>query len=469
MGSGGVGSVSARAPLPPAHDFLSQLAQENHIVQFYESEEFLADVAAHFIGVGLAAAEPTVVVATRSHQAAFALRLEARGFDLPRLTESGRLVLLDAHETLASLLVDGEIDAARFASIVGGTLDEVSGRACHARMRAYGEMVDLLWAEGNSKAALRLEELWNELGTEHSFSLLCAYDMAHFSDGADGPALERVCGAHTHVVPTESYSQLADPEARLREVTQLQQRGRALENEVVERKRVEEQLRHLLRQRDDFLAIAGHELKTPLTAAQLMMESLLRLSHNGVPDCLPQRLGRAAQSLDRLGKVIEGVLDVTRLTTGCIELAVEDVDLVALTHEVVDSVTPALQQTRCTVTVSGDAEVRGRWDRQRLGQIVAELVSNAAKYSGALPIEVRLERGAERARVVVRDCGVGIAAADQARIFERFERAAVSVQAWGLGLGLWIARQAVEAHGGSIRVESELGAGSSFIVELPYG
>jgi signal transduction histidine kinase len=460
---------SGSVPRHVAHDFLSQPAQQNHIVQFYEDEAFLADVVAHFVGVGLAAAEPTIVIATASHRAAFVAELEKKGFDVTRLLASGSFVMLDAHETLAKFIVDGKPEWTLFRQVIGSALTALCHGSVHARARAYGEMVDVLWAEGNSEAAIELEELWNQLAKDYSFSLLCAYDMARFPSGPDGAGLARVCGTHSHVIPAEGYSRVADGDTRMREVAHLQQRARALEVEIGERKKVEQQLRDSLRQRDDFLAIAGHELKTPLTAAQLMMESLLRLTRIGVPAVVQERLTKATHSLERLGKLVDGFLDVTRLTTGRMALQIDDdVDLAAVVREVVELASPMLANAQCTVRVEGDHEVRGNWDRFRIEQIVMNLMSNAAKYSSGQPIEVRVERGPARARLVVRDRGGGIAREDQRRIFERFERASDSGATWGLGLGLWIARQAAESHGGTIAVESAVGEGATFTVELPY-
>jgi signal transduction histidine kinase len=113
--------------------------------------------------------------------------------------------------------------------------------------------------------------------------------------------------------------------------------------------------------------------------------------------------------------------------------------------------------------------VIGRWDRLRIEQVVENLLSNALKYGGAQPISVIVERNGEEARLTVRDRGIGIDAADQQRIFDRFERAVASQRAGGFGLGLWITKQIVDAHGGSIRVESTPGSGSAFLVELPLG
>jgi signal transduction histidine kinase len=119
------------------------------------------------------------------------------------------------------------------------------------------------------------------------------------------------------------------------------------------------------------------------------------------------------------------------------------------------------------VRLLADVAAAGHWDRLRLEQVISNLLSNAAKYGAGHPVEVAVEADGERARLREKDGGIGIAPEDQARIFERFERASGVGHIHGLGLGLWITRQIVEAHGGSIRVESAVGQGSTFVVELP--
>ncbi|HEV2641801.1 MAG TPA: MEDS domain-containing protein, partial [Candidatus Elarobacter sp.] len=132
------------------------------MVQFYEDEPFLAGAVAEFLGAGLAAAQPLLVVATRSHRKAFAKELTTRGFDVTRAEHSGQLTWLDAHDTLAAFMDGASPDAVRFRSVIGGAMM----RARHGRddtvVRAFGEMVNLLWADGNTDGAVRLEQLWND-------------------------------------------------------------------------------------------------------------------------------------------------------------------------------------------------------------------------------------------------------------------------------------------------------------------
>jgi signal transduction histidine kinase len=468
MAGMGVGGAVARRAPHVARELLAGPVQHSHIVQFYADGAFLADVVAQFVAPGLEAGGAAVVVMRAAHRDAVIERLRARSCDVDAHVRTGALALFDAAETLDRICVDGVLDRDRFRSVAAVVLDAAERAAGGARLRVYGEMVDVLCAAGRPEVALALERLWNELAAERDFTLLCGYDLARFGGETDAARLAHVCDEHTHVIPTEGYAELTDPDARLREVVQLQQRALALESEIAERKQIEAALRQSLRLRDDFLAVAGHELRTPLTAAQLMLESLSRGRRVALPVLAHERLHQVARSLARLGKLIDGLVDVARFAAGRAQLSRGELELGALVRGVVDEQMGTLQAAGCSVDIAADGEVRGRWDRGRLEQVVANLVSNAGKYSSGKPIAIRVERGAERARLVVRDQGVGIAPADQRRIFERFERAAVRPEVWGLGLGLWIAREVVEAHGGTISVESEVGRGSTFTVELPY-
>jgi signal transduction histidine kinase len=217
----------------------------SHVAQFYVEDDFLLDATSQFIGSALGAGDPAVVVATKAHLDGFARRLKSRGLDVAAATAQGRYVPLDAAETLSSLLLDGWPDAARFAEVIGGALAGAS-TACttqNPRIAVFGEMVALLWAEGKSEAAIHLEHLWNDLGKTHSFSLRCGYPMKEFNRSEHSESFLRICEAHSGVIPGESYAARLSQEKRLRNITRLQQRAQALENEVEERKRVEQALR----------------------------------------------------------------------------------------------------------------------------------------------------------------------------------------------------------------------------------
>ncbi|HEX8538104.1 MAG TPA: ATP-binding protein [Cystobacter sp.] len=442
--------------------------EDGHVVQFYEDSAFLFDVVARFVDAGFQAGEPAVLIATEVHRAGFEQQLKAKGVDVERAYDDGRLVILDARATLARFMVGGMPDWSRFHRVVGEVLDKSHRGAGGARVRAYGEMVDLLWQDRNPRAALLLEDHWNELGKAHPFSLLCAYKMGSFRSREDAQGFHAVCSAHSRVIPTERYSQAESPDARLREVSALQQRAQVLESEIEHRKRIEQELLEALRLRDDFLSVAGHELRTPLTILQLHVHSLLGMAKERRDELLKEKLEKARRQTDRLTALTDELLDVARLSTGQLTIRQEECDLSALVRDVLDRCTEAVVRSECQLQVDVDAHVRGFWDCSRLEQVVTNLLSNALKYGAGKPVEVRVTADKGRARLIVRDNGIGIPLKDQVRIFGRFERAVSSRNYSGLGLGLWICRQVVEAHGGVIRVESEPGNGATFIVELSY-
>jgi signal transduction histidine kinase len=468
-------STTAAAPtgvaehLAAAHGgptLLDRPPGSSHIVQFYDGDDFLAGVVTRFLAAGLEGGEPAVVVATPEHRQLFRAGLERRGFDVDGALASGRLTMLDAQETLARFMVDGMPDAACFRAEVGAVVaDLCAGPA--ATCRAYGEMVDVLWRQGRHGAAIRLEELWNELGRAHTFSLLCAYRMGNFAGAADGRPLAAVCGTHSHVIPMEGYSAIDGEDARLREVASLQQRARALESEIEQRRQVEQALRRALAQRDEFLAVAGHELRTPLTAIRLQVDSLRAVTRNSGDSRVRERLGKTADNINRLSRLIDQLLDVSTISAGRFELNLEDIDLVGLVGDVVERMTDQLARYRCPVRVEAAGPVVGHWDPHRIQQVIANLLSNGVKYGPGKAIEVTVSADDRRARLVVRDHGIGISPEDQARIFERFERAVPIANYGGFGLGLWLVKQIVDAHGGTISLESELRAGATFTVELP--
>ncbi|WP_437765987.1 AAA family ATPase [Sorangium sp. So ce281] len=227
-----------------------------------------------------------------------------------------------------------------------------------------------------------------------------------------------------------------------------------------------------IERRDEFLLVASHELKTPLTSLKMQAHLLARLLPRlQRAEVAPERIDAAIQLLNRqiarLAHLVNELLDVTRLNAGQLTLARALVDLAALAREVVERMRQQLTDARCRTQLDLDEPVMGHWDPSRMEQVLINLLSNAIKYGAGGLIHVIVRREGARAVLVVRDHGIGIAEADQARIFERFERA-VSVRNFGgLGLGLYIVRWIVTSHGGTIRVESRPGAGAAFIVELP--
>jgi PAS domain S-box-containing protein len=241
--------------------------------------------------------------------------------------------------------------------------------------------------------------------------------------------------------------------------------------DIDDHKRAEEELQRAVVHRDDFLSVASHELRTPLTSLKLEVANLERLAqrNQGVVPAprLAEKLGKIEGQAERLHRLINALLDVSRIASDRLELEIEEVDLSQLAQEVVSRFQDEATRAGCTLAVFASAPVVGQWDRSRLEQVITNMVTNALKYGSGKPVEVIVEPVGSQARLAVRDQGVGIAPDDQQRIFDRFERASSTRSFGGIGLGLWIVREIVRAHEGEVRVESELGAGATFIVDLP--
>jgi PAS domain S-box-containing protein len=221
-----------------------------------------------------------------------------------------------------------------------------------------------------------------------------------------------------------------------------------------------------IRLRDEFLSIASHELRTPLTALQLQLESLDELTGAG-PSRLSAKVAGAVRSTQRLGVLIDSLLDVSRIATGQLSLRPHEMDLPAAVEQLLDGLRDGADRAGSQLILSGVESLRGEWDQIRVEQLVTNLVANAIKYGAGRPIEVTVEREADSAVIAVRDHGPGIAPEDMQRIFDRFERASSVRHHGGFGLGLYVSREIVRAHGGRIEVENAEDGGARFTVRLP--
>lgn len=220
--------------------------------------------------------------------------------------------------------------------------------------------------------------------------------------------------------------------------------------------------------RDEFISVAAHEFRTPLTSLRLGLQASLRQSQRGAwTTDLVRTLEVAERQTRRLGKLLDNLLDVARLHTGNFSVEREPTDLAAAARAVVESLADEAALVGSPVELAAPAPLEVRADRARVEQALTNLVGNALRYGGGRPIVVTVERDGSWARVGVRDHGPGIAAADLPRIFDRFARASSTRHFGGLGLGLYIARHVAECHGGRITVDSREGEGSCFSLELP--
>jgi len=255
--------------------------------------------------------------------------------------------------------------------------------------------------------------------------------------------------------------------AELALIEEVSQRGGL----AIDAARLYRRSREATQAREEFLSIASHELKTPLTSLKLHLQSVEREALRSRPAPESVRITRllrlADRQLNRLREHIDNMLDVSRILTGRMELNFRDLELSEVVGNVLEGLDEELTRSRVPIRFENGGPIHARWDRPRIEQVVANLVGNAIKYGGQRPVRVAARAHEDRVWLVVQDQGPGIAPKDRERIFQVFERAVRGTNISGFGLGLYVTRQIVQAHGGSIQVEDTPGGGTTFVVELP--
>lgn len=548
-----------------------------HFVQFYEADDYLLNSLYDFASTALNAGDACIVIATEAHRTELAARLQAGGVDLAAANASRKFFALDAGETLAKFMVNGSPEPQRFTRvikpIIGGIVQ--GPRPAHV----FGEMVALLWLEGNHGAAIRLEELWNDFMREiRSFALFCAYPARAFAGEVYGEPFGEICQCHARVIPDESYTYLSSPDERLRAITLLQQKANSLQAEIAEQRRLEARYRQLFdsnligvfvsdfsgtfldandaflnllgytraellagairrdtltppefrslsqdalhalqttgrsnpyekeylhkngrripvlvavtrieqsdtcigfvldiserkerdKRKDEFISMASYELKTPVTSLKGFLGILQRHPTIREDEKAQYYITRMDSQIDKLTHLINDLLDISKMNVGRITYREDHFSLDELLAEIVENVQETTQTHR--LVLEGQTQARIFGDRDRIGQVLTNLLNNAIKYSPlADRVLIHANREPDRILVCVRDFGIGIDPAHQQRIFERFYQVTDSDAKTypGLGIGLYICSVIVKRHGGKLWVESTKGEGSTFYFTLP--
>jgi PAS domain S-box-containing protein len=565
-------------PLAPPPDW-NEKESHAHTVQFYGSDTSLLDGLGRFIGSALGAGDAGVVIATKAHLRGLEERLKARGFDVALARRQGRYVRLDPAETLSRFMVNGWPDATRFLEVMGRVIAEAQASIQNENPRvvAFGEMVALLWADGKPEAALRLEQLWNDLARTRAFHLRCAYPMGDFHQEGHGDPFLKICAEHSRVFPDETYTSLMSEEERLRSISILQQKAQALNTEVVERKKAERSLRNREAELADFLENAvegvqqvgpdqtilwankaflnllgysaeeyvGHSLAefhvdrevfedfwrklmagediydfpTELRCKDGLIKHVLIHSnglwengrfirtrcfvrdvteHKRMEEALRRSeklaaTGRLAASIaHEINNPLEAVTNLIYIAESTcrqdsvrrhLQMADQELRRVAnitrqtlgfyrdnsapTTFKVAGVIDDALMShSRKLANRKIHIEREYRWDGEMTGlrgeirQVLANLITNAidASHPGD-GLRVRLELGRDwsskrtGARITVADHGTGISPTHISRLFEPFFTTKKDV---GTGLGLWVTKEIVEKHHGSLRVRSSI-------------
>jgi signal transduction histidine kinase len=462
-----------------------------HTVQSYHDDRFLCDTVARFVASGLESGDQVVVIATEAHRQGLMQRLEVWGVPT---TDRERLILLDARDTLSKFMVDDMPDATLFrawvAPLIAGIIDD---NRESRRLRAFSETVDLLWKDGNSRAAIRREELWNEAQETNSFSLLCAYIMANLYGEEGRTTFLDGCATQPHTVRTSKFDGLEDSASRMGDVSRLRQHALRLEAEVRQRKELEMALRSALADRDRvqeelrlaverekearaqaemsdrckemFIAMLGHDLRNPLNT--ILTTTRLMAMRGELCGESKKRLERVVGSGERMERMIEQVLDLTSASLGGgIVIRKRRQDLVPLATKIVNDV----RGGRAAATEFWtDGSCEACVDEDRFEQVVSNLLDNAVKHGDPqTPIRVALMETGATVSLTVQNYGPPIDPSFMPLLFDPIKPGKRRrSRSDGVGLGLYISERIVAAHGGKIEVHSTLLGGTRASASFP--
>ncbi|MFL5357655.1 MEDS domain-containing protein [Archangium sp.] len=468
--------MHATALTPSGIPAIGDIPWGSHFCNFYSTAEDLADSLVPFFKAGLEHNEQCMWVTSEPfcvEDATAALRTA-----VPRLEQyiqKGSIEIIDHREwyqrsggkTDASEVLQRWIDRKAQAMTRGRTGLRLTGNTFWLELRDWKNFADY-------------EERVNHTFHQHEIVALCSYCL----ERCEPVGILDVVRNHQFAVARregrwevlESAS-LKIAKQELRRLNQeLEQRVRertaALEAALLERQRAEQEALAAVRARDEFLSMASHEFRTPLTSLKLQLGLVKTALPQTRDEALNQRLMPKLQTMERqlqrLNALTGSLLDVTSMDNGRLHLDFQWVDLEALLSDAVERLGPDLLRSGSEVRVTVEGETRGWWDALRVDQIVVNLLSNAIKFGQGKPLELRLQRSGDEVLLSVKDQGIGITPEARARLFRKYERAVPTQHYGGLGLGLYISRTLAEAMGGTIEVDSQPGLGSTFTVSLPY-
>ncbi|WP_141735233.1 response regulator [Oligoflexus tunisiensis] len=448
-----------------------------HYAQFYDGEAFLTSSVSAFVKTGLESGEGVIVIATEAHRQSLLANLRQGAVEVATFEGCGQFIMLDAHATLERIMAGAKPSREAFFKVIGTLVDQVLAR--FPVMRAYGEMVNLLWHEGHVKATIALERLWNEILSQRTFSLLCGYAVDKLEDVRDGLQFKDICATHSHILPPGAAASLHCEDGHLKLISELQQRTVALQLEVAARRTLEAELRRAKTAADNanqakstFLANMSHEIRTPLGAiigfAELMQET-------PSPSDQVEYLTAIQRNGHHLLELVNDVLDLSKVEAGKLDLDRRKISLPDCIAELRILFKPQAREKGLAFEIEADGPLPRTImsDPGRLRQVLVNLIGNAFKFTDRGTVHVAVKYLAPTTlEFRVRDTGCGISPEQSAHLFQPFSQADSSTtrRYGGTGLGLALSRKLARFMGGDVVLEvSALGDGCTFKATVDTG
>jgi len=367
------------------------------------------------------------------------------------------------------VLEDSDADAALLVRTLRRQGYDVAFRRVETPAEVRAALADGVWDAAVSDYSMPCLTVPESLAIFRDMNVDIPFIVVSGTVGEEMAVLAMKAGAHDFFLKDRMARLGSAIERELREAKVRRERRVAMQRLTAR----EQELEEAVRIRDEFIAIASHELRTPLTPLLLELGSAIDLLRSGrlqsevALDRLGSKLGNCLGHLERLTALITNMLDVGQIKGGRLHGDQTQVDLREVVRTLLQRLRPLVTKSKSEIRLRADEPVVGLWDLDGIEAIVINLLTNALKFGEGRPIDIVVERRDDVARLSVTDQGIGILPEEQVRIFERFERAVPSQHYGGFGIGLWLARQVTEAHGGSLRVSSAKGLGSTFVLELP--
>lgn len=461
--------MTSEAVAAPVRQRLADTSAPQHLVGFYETDTFLVDSVVAFLGPAVDVGEAAVVVATPAHGTQLQEALTRRGLDVAVAIERDQLIVLDAAQLLADVMVGDTPDTERFESLFGPVLD----RARHGgrQVRIFGEVSALLWADGHLAAARTLEGLGSHLTATQGHTMLCMYPTSAVDSEEDTLAFLTMCEQHDAVIPSENYSALPTLDDRLRQVTLLQQEAFAARTDRLASRRQQDtleaqlaRLRELEHARNELMGMAAHDVRSPAAAITGLL-GLLKDADLG-PD-QQWAVTTAIANANRIGRLADDLLSVSALESGHVSFALRPVDLAQVIEQTAAEVGAATGRHIHTTCPSDLPPALADQDRQ--AQILSNLLTNAVKFSpegGTVRVEVAARD--DHLVVDVHDDGIGMSPTQLERVFQPFSQLSKGDKDDSrTGLGLYITKKLVDGQGGQIWADSIRTEGSTFTYTVP--